>query len=100
MTADFFAWFIGLFFIILSIASLALMIWTVVEIARKPFVNDKDKVLWLIIVLLLGGIGSLIYLTQRKKLLAQESLALPDLNEPMYSDAPPLPRGTREEDYV
>lgn len=100
MAPDVFAWFFGLFFIVLSVASLALMIWTVIEIARKPFVNDKDKILWLIIVLLLGGIGSIIYLTQRKRLLADESLALPDLNEPLQREAPLLPRGTRDEDYV
>lgn len=91
---------IVLFFALFGIASIALTIWSVVEIASKPFVNEKDKVLWLIIVLLLGGIGPLIYLTQRKKLLAQDNLELPDLNEPMYKAPTPLPRGTTDEDYV
>lgn len=58
------------FFFLLAIASIAATIWSVVEIATKPFRKENDKVLWLIIVLLLGGIGPLIYLTQRKKLLA------------------------------
>ena len=100
MTADIFFWFFGLFFVVLTIASLALIIWTIVEIARKPFVNEKDKILWLIIVLLFGGFGSLIYLTQRKKLLAQDNLQLFDLNDTRQREAHLLPLGTREEDYV
>ena len=65
---------VAVFFVLmmlLSLAALVFTIWAAIEIATKPFVNDKDKVLWLIIVLLLGGIGPLIYLTQRKKLLAR-----------------------------
>lgn len=61
-----------LFFFAIAIASIVLTIWSVVEIATKPFRNEKDKVIWLIICLLLGGIGPLIYLTQRKKLLADQ----------------------------
>lgn len=57
-------------FFLIAIASVVLTIWSVVEIATKPFKKESDKVVWLIVVLLLGGIGPLIYLTQRKKLLA------------------------------
>lgn len=60
-----------LFFGLLSLASFALTIWAVVEIASKPFVREKDKVLWLILVLLVGVVGPIVYLTQRKKLLAR-----------------------------
>jgi len=89
-----------IFFVLIGIGSFVLTIWSVIEIASKQFVNEKDKVLWLIIVLLLGGIGPLIYLTQRKKLLAKYNLELPDLNTPLSGSAQPLPRGTRDEDYV
>lgn len=61
---------IVMFFFLFIIASIVLTIWSVIEIATKPFRKDNDKVIWLIICLLLGGIGPLIYLTQRKKLLA------------------------------
>lgn len=60
-----------LLFGLIGLASFVLTIWAAIEIATKPFVKDKDKVLWLIIVLLVGFIGPVIYLTQRKKLLAQ-----------------------------
>lgn len=57
------------------LASLVLFVWSLIEIATKDFHRHKDKVTWLIIVLLFGGIGSLIYLTQRKKLLVGEQSA-------------------------
>lgn len=59
-----------MFFFLIAIASVVLTIWSVIEIATKPFRKENDKVIWLIICLLLGGIGPLIYLSQRKKLLA------------------------------
>lgn len=55
------------------LASLGLMIWSVIEIATKQFVSKNDKIIWLLIILLLGGIGSIAYLTQRKKLLAEKN---------------------------
>jgi len=61
---------IVMFFFLFAIASIVLTIWSVIEIATKPFRKENDKVIWLIVCLLLGGIGPLIYLTQRKKLLA------------------------------
>ncbi len=102
MAEPVFAWIFILATFIMAIGSIALTIWAAVEIARKPFVNEKDKVLWLIIVLLLGGIGPLIYLTQRKKLLVQynEQLELPDLKEQQPRQPEKLPRGTSDEDYV
>lgn len=56
---------------LLSFASIALTIWAVIEIAMKPFRKDSEKVLWLIIVVLLGVIGPILYLIKRKQLLAQ-----------------------------
>jgi len=72
---------------LLSLASFGLTIWAVVEIASKPFVREKDKVLWLIIVLLVGLVGPIVYLVQRKKLLARynapaEDYDRFDLNQP------------------
>lgn len=69
-----------------AIAAIVGTIWAAIEIGTKPFVKENDKVLWLIIVLLLGGIGPLIYFTQRKKLLAEFNAPSPydtlDINAP------------------
>lgn len=62
--------FIFLLFLLLGVGMFVATIMAVIEIATKPFKNEKDKVIWLIIVLLLGGIGPIIYLAMRKQLLA------------------------------
>lgn len=95
-----------MFFFLFVIASIVLTIWSVIEIATKPFRKENDKVIWLIICLLLGGIGPLIYLTQRKKLLATPSGGqayddreyLPPLDD--YSARPQEQNRLNDEDYV
>ena len=82
-----------LFVLFLSLASLALTIWAIIEIATKPFKREKDKVIWIIIVLVLGLVGPLLYLAKRKSLLAapmpeqREYLPpLEDNRERLYND--------------
>jgi hypothetical protein len=66
-----------------SLAALVATILAAIEIATKPFKREKDKVIWLILVLLLGGIGPIIYYFNRKSLLAN-----PNDNDREY--LPPL----------
>lgn len=61
-----------LFIFLLAAGSLALTVWAVIDIVRKPFKKDNDQILWLIVVLMLGLIGSIIYLIKRKDLYAEE----------------------------
>lgn len=43
-------------------------IWALIDVIRRQFTNQNDKTLWLIIVILLGWIGGIVYLlTGRKK---------------------------------
>lgn len=87
---------------LLAIASIGFTIWAVIEIASKPFVNEKNKVLWLIIVLMLGLLGPIIYLTQRKKLLAKyadnSNYDTLDLNAPQAM--PQMREKNWDDDYV
>lgn len=90
-----------LFFSLFALASMVLIIWSVIEIATKPFRKDSDKVIWLIICLFFGGVGSLIYLTQRKKLLAKPSdnrAYLPPLDDDLAR--PQVQSRFNDEDYV
>lgn len=61
-----------LFMFLIGFGSLALTIWAVVDIVRKPFRRENDKVLWLILVLMVGVIGPIIYLVKRKELYAEQ----------------------------
>lgn len=75
--------FFFIFVMLLSLAALVGTILAAIEIATKPFKREKDKVLWLILVLLLGGIGPIIYYFNRSNLLA-------DPNDQNRDYLPPL----------
>lgn len=50
----------------LSIALLALWIWMIVEVATKEPAQDPDRLMWLLIVILLGWIGAAVYYFVRR----------------------------------
>jgi prolipoprotein diacylglyceryltransferase len=56
--------FIFLFiFLILTLAVLltAFWIWMIVDCAKRTFKNDNDKVIWILVIVLAGIIGAIIY---------------------------------------
>jgi hypothetical protein len=92
-----------LFFILLSVGALVGTVMAAIEIATKPFKREKDKVIWLIIVLLLGGIGPIIYYFNRTNLLAdpndQNREYLPPL-EDRHAQPQVRNRTDNQDDYV
>ncbi len=65
--------FIFLFFLapvligILSILSLVFWIFMVIDVAQRKFKNENDKILWILVVVLAGIIGAIIYYFMIKK---------------------------------
>jgi len=71
--------FIGIgilsFFILIGIlilGSIILWLWMLIDALKRDFRKDSDKIVWIIVMLLLGVIGSLlylfiVYLPERKK---------------------------------
>lgn len=54
-----------LFFIVaaaIGVLSLVLWIWMLVDAATRNFENDSEKIVWVIIIVLTGVVGALIYL--------------------------------------
>ncbi len=51
---------------VLPLLIAALWLWGVIEVATKERVGDEDKIVWLLIVLLLPGLGTLIYYLVRR----------------------------------
>lgn len=95
-----FALFIFFMFLI-AFGSLGLTVWAVIDIVRKPFKKSNDQVLWLIVVLMLGVIGPIIYLVKRKELYAEELDTreyLPELEDD-WGRAEPQNRYS-DDDYV
>lgn len=62
-------WGIGMlvFWFIFGGISLVLFIWALIDVIRREFPNQNDKILWIILILLLGGIGPLLYLLIGRK---------------------------------
>lgn len=51
-----------LFFALFSIACLAFWIWMLVDCARREFDGPNDKLIWILVIVLAGALGALIYL--------------------------------------
>lgn len=49
-------------FVILGIISFIIWIWALIDVIRRQFTNPSDKTLWLIVVIILGVIGAIVYL--------------------------------------
>lgn len=60
--------FFGMFIcaILLSIASLFLMIWSLIDCVKNEPSEGNDKLIWILLIVLLGIIGSLIYIYVRR----------------------------------
>lgn len=60
-----FWWPFGLAFagawIILTVILLAFWIWMVVDCAQRNFKENNEKIIWLIVIVLGGWIGALVY---------------------------------------
>jgi len=50
------------FGILISLASLALLIYAVLDAVRNPQLDDTQRLIWVLVILLVGPIGALIYL--------------------------------------
>ena len=53
-------------FIALGIATLALWIWMLVDCASKEPEQGNDKLIWILVIVLTGWVGALIYLLVRR----------------------------------
>ena len=67
--SSFFILFFTIWFFVLGIVTIGMIFWImmIVDVARRDFRNDNDKTTWLLIVLLTGVIGAIIYYFEIKK---------------------------------
>lgn len=59
-----------IFFIIMAIIGLVAFIfwiWSIIDCVKRDFPGDNEKILWLVIIIILGVLGSLIYLIAGRK---------------------------------
>lgn len=53
--------FMGLWAVV-SVIVLIFWIWMIVDVARRVFKNNVEKIIWLVVVVLGGWVGALVYL--------------------------------------
>lgn len=47
---------------ILGILGFIIWVWALIDVIRRQFTNQNDKILWLVITIVLGTLGAIIYL--------------------------------------
>jgi prolipoprotein diacylglyceryltransferase len=54
---------LGLMFFIFAVSALSFIFWIfmLVNCAKRNFKNDNDRIVWLLIIILLGIIGAIVY---------------------------------------
>ncbi|MES0490388.1 MAG: PLDc N-terminal domain-containing protein [Leptospirales bacterium] len=58
---------IYIFIIAIGIASILLWVWSIVDLIKNHTIEKERKIIWFIIILMTGFIGSLFYLVLEKK---------------------------------
>ncbi|MEM1356388.1 MAG: PLD nuclease N-terminal domain-containing protein [Planctomycetota bacterium] len=48
-------------FMIFGLALLGFWIWMLIDCAQRDFPGDNDKLIWILVIVLAGAIGALIY---------------------------------------
>ena len=59
------AWVI--FWVIFSVVGFGLFLWALIDCIRRQFPNQNDKVLWLVLIILIGWLGPILYLIIGRK---------------------------------
>ena len=56
-----------LIIMVLAIAVMGLTIWALVDVIRRDSVRGDNKIIWVLVILLAGIIGPILYLTMGRK---------------------------------
>jgi hypothetical protein len=82
-----------LVFCVLILASVAFQIWMIVDAAKKVYPQGKEneKIVWILIILVAGAIGALIYYFVEKPKYAElqpakATVPLPPVEKPTETD--------------
>jgi len=64
-------------FIILGILGTVVWVWMLVDCAKREFKNENDKLLWILVIVLAGVIGAIVYYFVVKKQLNKKVVKKP-----------------------
>ena len=67
-----------LVFAVIGILGFVLWIWAVIDCATNDYLPGNDKIVWILVVVLAGVVGAIIYYFIARKAIAQEKYRPPD----------------------
>lgn len=50
-----------LLIVLLGIAALVFWIWSIIDCAKRKFKNSTEQIVWILVIVFLGVLGSIIY---------------------------------------
>lgn len=53
--------FVMLLFFVLILSLFIFWVWTIVDVAKRDFKNSNERLVWLLLIILLGFVPSLVY---------------------------------------
>lgn len=56
-----------IFWVVAGGVGLVLFLWALIDCIRREFTNPNDKILWLVLIILIGWIGPILYLIIGRK---------------------------------
>lgn len=56
-----------IFWFIFGLLGFVLFLWALIDVIRRNFSNPNDKILWLVLIIVLGVIGPILYLVIGRK---------------------------------
>jgi hypothetical protein len=56
-----------IFWVVAGGLGLVLFLWALIDCIRREFTNPNDKILWLVLIILIGWIGPILYLIIGRK---------------------------------
>ena len=79
--------FVAFIAIVLSILTTVFWIWMLIDAAQRDFDDPNNKILWIILLILLGFIGAIVYYFVIRK---KEGKPVPQAPSPSAPPAPPV----------
>ena len=52
---------LGALAVVIAVLVLIFWIWMIVDCAKRKFKNDAEKIVWLVVIVLFGWLGALVY---------------------------------------
>ena len=57
----------AIFWFIFGIGGFILFLWALIDVIRREFPNQNEKILWIVLIILIGWLGPILYLAMGRK---------------------------------